>query len=556
MPFWKGEAIGRPLELGRAVGRVRPGDVRGWTTRRPATAPRAAGLDEWAVDNLLAYLREQREATRHVPERPHDPRRALPRRAGRLAARRALPVRRAGQRPVGAGDRGADARAARGRGARGSAPTTASCCGCPTRSTTPAPRSCRPPRTCCSTRTRSSRSWSAELGGSSLYAVPVPGVRGPGAAAAPPRPDAPHPAVAAAPEGRRSCSRVAGRYEQFPVTLEAMRECVQDVYDLPGPARADGRRAAAGGAGGRGGHAGAVAVRAQPAVRLRRDVPLRGGRAAGRAPGRRAVAGLHAAGRAARARRRSAELLDPEVLAEVEASLQRTRPGPARPRRRGRGRPAALPRRPHHRRGGGPRGARGVAGRAGVRAPGHPGADRRRGALARRSRTPGGCATRWAPRCRSACRRRSPSRSPTRSATSCSATPAPTGRSRRPSARARFGLGVAVVAGVLDRLVGVRAAGPRRAASRAAVRTAPAVEYCDAEVLRRLRRASLARLRAEVEPVEQRALGRFLPGLAGGADPRRGDGAAGCGGRPAPRTCWAWWSSSPGRRCPRARWSR
>ena len=27
---------------------------------------------------------------------------------------------------------------------------------------------------------------------------------------------------------------MAGRYEQFPVTLEAMRECVQDVYDLPG----------------------------------------------------------------------------------------------------------------------------------------------------------------------------------------------------------------------------------------------------------------------------------------------------------------------------------
>jgi ATP-dependent Lhr-like helicase len=28
----------------------------------------AAGLDEWARDNLLAYLREQREATRHVPD--------------------------------------------------------------------------------------------------------------------------------------------------------------------------------------------------------------------------------------------------------------------------------------------------------------------------------------------------------------------------------------------------------------------------------------------------------------------------------------------------------
>ena len=34
-------------------------------------------------------------------------------------------------------------------------------------------------------------------------------------------------------------------------------------------------------------------------------------------------------------------------------------------------------------------------------------------------------------------------------------------------------------------------------------------------MLRRLRRASLARLRAEVEPVEQRALGRFLPGWQG-----------------------------------------
>ena len=28
----------------------------------------AAGLDDWAADNLLAYLAEQREATRHVPD--------------------------------------------------------------------------------------------------------------------------------------------------------------------------------------------------------------------------------------------------------------------------------------------------------------------------------------------------------------------------------------------------------------------------------------------------------------------------------------------------------
>ena len=65
-----------------------------------------------------------------------------------------------------------------------------------------------------------------------------------------------------------------------------------------------------------------------------------------------------------------------------------------------------------------------------------------------------------------------------------------------------------------------RAAGARRAAPTASLRPAAPmrtdpIEYCDAEVLRRLRRASLARLRAEVEPVEQRALGRFLPAWQG-----------------------------------------
>ena len=40
-------------------------------------------------------------------------------------------------------------------------------------------------------------------------------------------------------------------------------------------------------------------------------------------------------------------------------------------------------------------------------------------------------------------------------------------------------------------------------------------EWCDPDVLRRLRRATLARLRKEVEPVEQRALARFLPAWQG-----------------------------------------
>ena len=67
LPFWHGDALGRPAELGRAVGAF----VREVGALPPDGGPRAgppAGLDDWAADNLLAYLREQREATGHVPD--------------------------------------------------------------------------------------------------------------------------------------------------------------------------------------------------------------------------------------------------------------------------------------------------------------------------------------------------------------------------------------------------------------------------------------------------------------------------------------------------------
>lgn len=47
-------------------------------------------------------------------------------------------------------------------------------------------------------------------------------------------------------------------------------------------------------------------------------------------------------------------------------------------------------------------------------------------------------------------------------------------------------------------------------------------EWCDAEVLRQLKRRSLARLREQVEPVEQAALARFLVNWQGISQPRRG----------------------------------
>ena len=55
-------------------------------------------------------------------------------------------------------------------------------------------------------------------------------------------------------------------------------------------------------------------------------------------------------------------------------------------------------------------------------------------------------------------------------------------------------------------------------------------EWCDPDVLRRLRRASLARLRRQVEPTGQSALARFLPAWQGGRPPRN----AARGARPAP----------------------
>ncbi|WP_432495539.1 ATP-dependent helicase [Kineococcus gypseus] len=71
LPFWHGEALGRPAELGRALGAfVRElGSLDGGYTGAAARERvLASGMDEWATDNLVAYLAEQQEATRHVPD--------------------------------------------------------------------------------------------------------------------------------------------------------------------------------------------------------------------------------------------------------------------------------------------------------------------------------------------------------------------------------------------------------------------------------------------------------------------------------------------------------
>ena len=78
LPFWKGDSLGRPVDLGRALGafvrELSASDVEPATERC-----KASGLDDFAANNLIQYLSEQKQATEVVPndttlvvERFHD----------------------------------------------------------------------------------------------------------------------------------------------------------------------------------------------------------------------------------------------------------------------------------------------------------------------------------------------------------------------------------------------------------------------------------------------------------------------------------------------------
>ena len=64
IPFWRGDSVGRPVELGKAIG-----EFSRWAVDREPPELIEAGydLDARAATNLIAFLREQRESTRVVP---------------------------------------------------------------------------------------------------------------------------------------------------------------------------------------------------------------------------------------------------------------------------------------------------------------------------------------------------------------------------------------------------------------------------------------------------------------------------------------------------------
>ena len=117
MPFWHGDRPGRPLELGRALGAfIR--EIRSLPRReaRRTAAPSTTRSIALAAVERRAVPGRAGGADRCRARRPHDRRRALPRRDRRLAGVPAEPVRHAGARPVGDGDRASLRRAARPAG--------------------------------------------------------------------------------------------------------------------------------------------------------------------------------------------------------------------------------------------------------------------------------------------------------------------------------------------------------------------------------------------------------------------------------------------------------
>ena len=508
MPFWKGDAPGRPLELGRALGAfVRELSSAGVDAARGRIE--AAGLDEWAAANLLTYLREQREATGHVPDDRtvlverfrdelgdwrmvvHSPFGAQVNGPWALAIGARLRERRGVEAQVASADDGIVLRLPDALDAQGTEvlPTAEDVLLDPD---------------------EVEQLVIAEVGTSALFASRFRECAARSLLL--PRRD-PRRRTPLWQQRQRSAQllTVASKYEQFPVVLEAMRECLQDVYDLPGlrelMSEVRARRVRV-----------VEVTTPSPSPFARSllfgyvgmflyelDAPLAERRAAALGLDSTLLAELLGT-EAIR------ELLDPGVLVDVEAQLQRTDPerhardvestadvlrtlgglteveaaqrgvAPEWLAKLGAARRAITVRIAGERRwitiedAGRVRDALGVALPVGVpEAFTEPVADPLGDLVLRYARTHG----------------------PFTAA----------------AAADRFGLGVAVIGAVLDRMT--RAGTLVRGELRPVKLGGGGTEYCHTEVLRRLRRTSLARLRAEMEPVEQAALGRFLPAWHG-----------------------------------------
>jgi ATP-dependent helicase Lhr and Lhr-like helicase len=502
LPFWKGDALGRPAELGEAIGAFTR--ELGSTSREVAmTQAGHRGLDPWAAGNLVGYVHEQVEATGVLPS---DRTLVVERFRDELGDWR-LVVHSPYGTPVHAP--WALAINARLRERYGVANSGSQAIASDDGIVIRIPDTDAEPPTgevIAFEPDEIEGVVTQEVGGSALFASRFRECAA--RALLLPRRD----------PGRRSplwqqrqrsaaLLEVASKYPSFPIVLEAVRECLQDVYDLPalvGLMRRVQRR-----------EVGIHDVDThQPSPYARSllfgyvaqfvyegDSPIAERRAAALALDQGLLAEL--LGRA-----ELRELLDPDVLAEIEATLQRT--DPERRARDAEGVADLL-------RWLGPLTtdeveARSVDGHdvaaalAGL-------ADARRAVLVRMAGEERWAAIEDVGRLRDGLGTPVPPGVP-------DAFTEPVGdpladlvgrfaRTHGPftvgDVAARLGLGAAVVRHTLQRL-----GGQGRVLEGEFRPSGSGAEWCDAEVLRMLRRRSLARLRQEVEPVEPAATGRFL----------------------------------------------
>jgi len=518
VPFWKGDGLGRPAELGAAIGRF-TADL----AHKPSGIEERlheSGLDEWAVQNLLRFVEEQKQATGTVPTDTtllverfrdelgdwrlvlHSPYGTPVHAPWALAVSARIRERLGVEGSAMAGDDGIVVRL----------PET----------------DAEPPGAdlFLFEREELEELVTAEVGGSALFASRFrenaaralllprynPGRRNP-----------------LWQQRQRSAQLldVARKYPSFPVILETVREVLQDVYDLPALAQLTGDIA--------GRTVRMVEVEtASPSPFARSllfgyvaafmyegDSPLAERRAAALSLDPTLLAEL--LGRA-----ELRELLDPKVIADTEAELQRL--VPERKAKDAEGVVDLL-------RLLGPLSVDEIESRTSVTSEGQDVAEVREWmtGLAKANRVIRATIAgqeRWAvvedaSRLRDALGVPLPIGVPT---AFLDPVEDPVGdlvsrfvRTHGPftaqEAAERLGLGVAVVTDVLRRF-----AADRRVVEGEFRPGATGTEWVDAEILRRLRRRSLAALRSEVEPVPQRALGRFLPSWHRFGDLRGVDG--------------------------------
>ncbi len=498
LPFWTGDTLGRPAELGEAIGAFTR-EVAALPPTEAVARAKAAGLDNWAADNLTALIAEQREATNAVP---HDQQLVVERFRDELGDWRLVvhspygtPVHAPWALAINARLReryGVDAQAmAADDGIVLRIPETDQ----------------DPPgaELIAFEPDELEQIVTTEVGGSALFAARFRECAA--RALLLPRRD----------PGRRSplwqqrqrsaqLLEVASRYPSFPIVLETVREVLQDVYDVPALVALHRRIAE------RRVHLVDVAThRASPfaqsllfgyvaAFMYEGDSPIAERRAAALTLDQGLLAEL--LGRA-----ELRELLDPDVLAEVEAELQRT--AEDRRARDAEGLVDVL-------RMIGPLSTEEAVARCTADVPEALSllADARRVVEVRVAGE-----ARWAV-VEDVARLRDGLGVPVPAGTPTAFTDPvedPLGdligrfaRTHGPfttaEVAARLGLGAAVARQTL-----VRLAASGRVLEGEFRPSGSGSEWCDAEVLRKLRRRSLARLRHEVEPVDPAALGRFLP---------------------------------------------